>query len=68
MGSDSFPFVLAGAALAGIGTALFQPAALTGLPRLAPGERRGAAMSLFGALDDLGPDARHRARRRPARA
>jgi MFS family permease len=45
---------LAGAALAGFGTALFHPAALTGLPRLAPGARRGAALSLFGALDDVG--------------
>ncbi len=54
IGSGSLAGVLAGAALVGVGTALFHPAALTGLPRLAPGERRGAALGLFGALDDLG--------------
>ena len=46
--------LIAGAALAGVGTALFGPAALAGLPQLAPGDRRPAAMGLFGALDDLG--------------
>jgi MFS family permease len=46
--------MIAGAALAGVGTALFAPAALAGLSQLAPGERRPAAMGLFGALDDLG--------------
>jgi MFS family permease len=33
---------------------LFAPAALSGVSRLAPGERRPAALGLFGALDDLG--------------
>ena len=46
--------LIGGAALAGLGTALFAPAALAGLPQLAPGDRRPAAMGLFGALDDLG--------------
>ena len=50
----SLELMIGGAALAGIGTALFSPAALAGLPRLAPGDRRPAAMGLFGALDDLG--------------
>ncbi len=51
---DSMGLMIAGAALAGVGTALFGPAALAGLPQLAPGDRRPAAMGLFGALDDLG--------------
>jgi MFS family permease len=51
---DSVPALIAAAALAGTGTALFSPAALTGLSRLAPGDRRPAALGLFGALDDLG--------------
>jgi len=51
---NSLELMIGGAALAGIGTALFGPAALAGLPRLAPGDRRPAAMGLFGALDDLG--------------
>src|SRR3954447_4116761 len=50
----SMPAIIAAAALAGTGTALFSPAALTGLGRLAPGERRPAALGLFGALDDIG--------------
>jgi MFS family permease len=54
MRASSLPWMIAGAALAGLGTALFQPAALTGLPRLTSGERRAAGMGLFGALDDLG--------------
>src|SRR5918997_5054026 len=52
--ADGIGLMIAGAALAGLGTALFHPAALAGLPRLAPGDRRPAAMGLFGALDDLG--------------
>jgi MFS family permease len=50
----SFPAMVAAATLAGIGTALFAPAALTGLPQLAESDRRPAAMGLFGALDDVG--------------
>jgi MFS family permease len=51
---DSLELLIGGAALAGLGTALFGPAALAGLPQLAPGDRRPAVMGLFGALDDLG--------------
>jgi MFS family permease len=51
---SSLHLMIAGAALAGLGTALFSPAALAGLTQLAPDERRPAAMGLFGALDDLG--------------
>jgi MFS family permease len=51
---SSMHMMIAGAALAGLGTALFAPAALAGLNQLAPSERRPAAMGLFGALDDLG--------------
>jgi MFS family permease len=54
MSAHSLPWMIAGAALAGLGTALFHPAALTGLPRLTPGDRRPAGIGLFGALDDLG--------------
>ena len=54
MVAGSLPAMIAGAALAGLGTALFHPAALTGLPRLTPGDRRPAGMALFSALDDLG--------------
>jgi MFS family permease len=54
MRATSLPLMIAGATLSGLGTALFHPAALTGLPRLTPGGRRAAGMGLFGALDDLG--------------
>ena len=54
MSAHSLPAMIAGATLAGLGTALFHPAALTGLPRLTPSDSRPAAMSLFGALDDIG--------------
>ena len=50
----SLPLMIASALVAGIGTALFNPAALASLPAIAPGWRRPAAMSLFAALDDLG--------------
>ena len=50
----SLPAMVAAAALAGTGTALFAPAALAGVSHLAPGERRPAALGLFGALDDIG--------------
>jgi MFS family permease len=51
---DSLPLMIAGAALAGVGTAMFGPASLAGLPQLAPVAARPAAMGLFGAIDDLG--------------
>jgi MFS family permease len=40
--------------LAGVGTALFKPAALAALPSLVARENRPAAMSLYGAIVDLG--------------
>ena len=42
------------AALAGIGTGLFGPAALAGLPSLVEPRRLPAATSLYGAISDLG--------------
>jgi MFS family permease len=51
---DSMPMMILAAALAGTGTALFSPAGLTGLGRLATGDRRPAALGLYGALDDIG--------------
>ena len=52
--TQSLPALILAAALAGTGAALFSPAALAGVSRLAPGDRRPAALGLFGALDDLG--------------
>jgi MFS family permease len=52
--SQSLPVLVLAAALAGTGTALFSPAALVGVTRLAPDKRRPAALGLFGALDDIG--------------
>lgn len=42
------------AALAGVGTGLFGPAALAGLPSLVEQRRLPAATALFGAISDLG--------------
>jgi MFS family permease len=51
----SLPAMVAAAGVAGFGTALFSPAALSGLGRLSPSaDVRPGALSLFGALDDLG--------------
>jgi MFS family permease len=52
--AHSLPALVLAAALAGTGSALFAPAALAGVSRLAPGEHRRAALGLFGALDDIG--------------
>lgn len=52
--AHSLPALVIAAAFAGTGTALFAPAALAGVARLAPGDRRPAALGLFGALDDIG--------------
>src|SRR5690349_16605405 len=53
--ASSLELMIVGALIAGLGNALFGPAALAGLPRLAGGERgRAAAMGLYGAIDDLG--------------
>jgi MFS family permease len=46
--------MMVGALLAGVGSAAFSPAALTGLTRLAGVERRAPTLALFGALDDAG--------------
>lgn len=51
---DGFGLTLAFALLAGVGTALFQPASLAALPGLVERDRLPAATSLFGALTDLG--------------
>jgi MFS family permease len=42
------------ALVAGIGTALFRPAIMAGLPRLVEPDRLPAATSLFGSIEDLG--------------
>jgi MFS family permease len=52
--AHTLPGLVFGAALAGTGAALFAPAGLAGVSRLAPDDRRPAAVGLFGALDDLG--------------
>jgi MFS family permease len=51
---DGFGLTLAFALLAGIGTALFQPASLAALPGLVDRRRLPAATSLYGALTDVG--------------
>ena len=51
---DSFEATLALALLAGIGTALFTPAALSALPSLVEERRLPAATALFGTFADLG--------------
>src|SRR4051794_27380192 len=53
--AHSMPLMIAAAFVAGIGTALFPPAALAGLPRLVDtDDARGAAMGVYGAIDDIG--------------
>ena len=51
---DSFEATLAFALLAGVGTALFTPAALASLPSLVGESRLPAATSVYGAINDLG--------------
>jgi MFS family permease len=51
---DGFAPTLAFALLAGLGTALFRPAALAGLPGLVRKDNVPAAYSLYGVLTDLG--------------
>lgn len=51
---DPFVATIAFALLAGVGTALFKPAALSGLPSLVEPERAAAATSLYGAITDFG--------------
>lgn len=50
----SFEAMVAFAALAGVGTALYGPSMLAGLPSLVSERRLPAATSLYGALDELG--------------
>lgn len=52
--AGSVPAMVGCAAFAGLGSAMFTPAALAGLPRLARTADRPAAMGLFGVLDDAG--------------
>ena len=51
---DPFVATFAFALIAGLGTALFKPAALSGLPTLVAPERSAAATSLYGAITDFG--------------
>ena len=51
---ESFEATLALALLAGVGTGLFTPAALSALPTLVAKARLPAATSLYGAIADLG--------------
>jgi MFS family permease len=51
---DGFGLTLAFALMAGVGTALFQPASLAALPGLVHRKRLPAATSLYGALTDVG--------------
>ncbi len=50
----TFEATVAFAVVAGVGTALFTPASLAGLPSLVEKARLPSALSLYGALDDLG--------------
>jgi MFS family permease len=52
--APSFALTVTFALIAGIGTALFKPAVLAGLPRLVDDEHLPAATSLYGAIADLG--------------
>jgi hypothetical protein len=51
---ESFPLTVALALLAGMGTGLFRPAVMAGLPSLVSPARLPAATSLYGALADVG--------------
>lgn len=51
---DGFAVTVALALLAGVGTGLFRPAVLAGLPSLVSPRRLPAATSLYGALADVG--------------
>jgi MFS family permease len=52
--ADGFGATLGLALLAGVGTGLFTPAAMAGLPSLVRKDRLPAATSLYGVLADLG--------------
>lgn len=51
---DGFAVTVGLALLAGVGTGLFTPAVMAGMPRLVSPRRLPAATSLYGALADLG--------------
>ena len=51
---DSFEATVALALVAGVGTALFTPAALSALPSLVEKQRLAPATALFGMFSDLG--------------
>jgi len=50
----SFELTVAFALLAGVGTGLFKPAVLAGMPVLVSRERTASATSLYGAITDIG--------------
>jgi MFS family permease len=50
----SFELTVLFALLAGVGTALFKPAVLAGMPVLVSRERTASATSLYGAITDVG--------------
>jgi MFS family permease len=50
----SFELTVVFALLAGVGTALFKPAVLAGMPVLVSRDRTASATSLYGAITDLG--------------
>jgi len=52
--TSSFALIAALALLAGVGTALFKPAILAGLPSMVEEDNLPAATSLYGAINDLG--------------
>src|SRR6185503_15712536 len=52
--ASSFALIFALALLAGVGTALFKPAILAGLPSMVDDDQLPAATSLYGAIEDFG--------------
>jgi len=52
--ASSFALIVALALLAGVGTALFRPAILAGLPSMVSERNLPAATTLYGAINDLG--------------
>src|SRR5204862_2799371 len=52
--ASSFALIFTLALLAGVGTALFKPAILAGLPSMVEEKSLPAATSLYGAIEDLG--------------
>ena len=51
---DGFALTLGLALLAGVGTGLYRPAVMAGLPSMVPPAKLPAATSLYGALTDVG--------------